>query len=227
VPDADRFPGDCRGFGQQTGSAAHWNRRAWGEESAPGSTHTWRWSGRPRAKIGPHDRDGYGGAPDHVERGHLDAGGLADNGTGQARYRSDHLSYSGSFSRARRPVEALLLAARLDLEKGLRSQRPNGPGALPAARPPAPNPRLTPRWGFSERRGTKNPRIKSRTQIPTTMAMVTATLPLRAGFSRPCTSAYPNESLSSHRRSSHLPCGVDARARAGCRSAVAVVHPTP
>jgi hypothetical protein len=171
VPDADRFPGDCRGFGQQTGSAAHWNRRAWGEESAPGSTHTWRWSGRPRAKIGPHDRDGYGGAPDHVERGHLDAGGLADNGTGQARYRSDHLSYSGSFSRARRPVEALLLAARLDLEKGLRSQRPNGPGALPAARPPAPNPRLTPRWGFSERRGTKNPRIKSRTQIPTTMAM--------------------------------------------------------
>src|SRR4051812_34098550 len=78
----------------------------------------------------------------------------------------------GIFRRPLRPAEALLLAALLELSNGLRSQRPTGPGALPAVLPPALNALFTPCWGFDDSRGARNPRIRRITQMATTARMV-------------------------------------------------------
>ena len=75
--------------------------------------------------------------------------------------------------RPRRPADALLSAARCELLKGLRSHRPIGAGALPAVRPPVLSVASTPRCGFVDRRGTRNPRISRRMQTTTIRAIST------------------------------------------------------
>ena len=63
-------------------------------------------------------------------------------------------AYSGSLPRPLRPAEALLLEAFCELLNGLRSQRPSGPGALPATLPPRPEDLVDPglRLGREPRR---------------------------------------------------------------------------
>jgi hypothetical protein len=81
------------------------------------------------------------------------------------------VSYNGILRRPRRPNAALLSTARSELLKGLRSQRPNLPGAFPARFPPDVITRSTPRCGRFESRGARKASTSRTTHITITAAI--------------------------------------------------------